>query len=56
MPYFSRWIDRLVFTRFGMQVPTPNSFSYQNRYWIEIYTKQPVGSEKVSALFLRHSI
>lgn len=27
MPYFSRWIDRLVFTRFGrMQVPTPNSF------------------------------
>ncbi|HHP7081754.1 TPA: alpha/beta fold hydrolase [Acinetobacter baumannii] len=53
MPYFSRWIDRLVFTRFGrMQVPTPNSFSYQNRYWTEIYTNQPVGSEKVSALFL----
>ncbi|MDC4534119.1 alpha/beta fold hydrolase [Acinetobacter baumannii] len=53
MPYFSRWIDRLVFTRFGrMQVPTPNSFSYQNRYWTEIYTKQPVGSEKASALFL----
>lgn len=47
MPYFSRWIDRLVFTRFGrMQVPTPNSFSYQNRYWTEIYTNQPVGSEK----------
>ncbi|RSO84782.1 alpha/beta fold hydrolase [Acinetobacter pittii] len=52
-PYFSRWIDRLVLTRFGrMQAPTPNCFSYQNRYWIEIYTKQPVGSEKSSALFL----
>lgn len=52
-PYLSRWIDRLVLTRFGrMQVPTPNSFSYQNRYWTEIYTKQPVGSEKSSALFL----
>ncbi|KAA5634986.1 alpha/beta hydrolase, partial [Pseudomonas aeruginosa] len=25
---------------------------YQNRYWTEIYTNQPVGSEKVSALFL----
>lgn len=52
-PYFSRWIDRLVLTRFGrMQVSTPNSFSYQNRYWTEIYTKQSVGSEKSSALFL----
>lgn len=52
-PYFSRWIDRLVLTRFGrMQAPTPSCFSYQNRYWTEIYTKQPVGSEKSSALFL----
>ncbi|MBJ9722934.1 alpha/beta fold hydrolase [Acinetobacter calcoaceticus] len=52
-PYFSHWIDRLVLTRFGrMQVSTPSSFSYQNRYWTEIYTKQPVGSEKSSALFL----
>ncbi len=52
-PYFSRWIDRLVLTRFGrMQAPTPSCFSYQNRYWAEIYTKQPVGSEKSSALFL----
>jgi len=52
-PYFSHWIDRLVLTRFGrMQVSTPNLFSYQNRYWIEIYTKQPVDSEKSSALFL----
>lgn len=51
--YFSRWIDRLVLTRFGrMQAPTPSCFSYQNRYWTEIYTKQPVGSEKSSALFL----
>lgn len=52
-PYFSHWIDRLVLTRFGrMQVSTPNLFSYQNRYWTEIYTKQPVDSEKSSALFL----
>lgn len=52
-PYFSRWIDRLVLTRFGrMPVPTPNSFSYQNRYWTEIYTKQPVGLGNSSALFL----
>lgn len=52
-PYFSHWIDRLVLTRFGrMQVSTPSSFSYQNRYWTEIYTKQPVGSEKSSTLFL----
>jgi len=52
-PYFSRWIDRLVLTRFGrMQVPTPSGFGYQNRYWTEIYTKQPVKSEKSSALFL----
>ncbi|KKC42487.1 alpha/beta fold hydrolase, partial [Acinetobacter sp. V2] len=52
-PYFSRWIDRLVLTRFGrMQVPTPSHFSYQNRYWTEIYTKQPISSDTSSALFL----
>jgi len=52
-PYFSHWIDRLVLTRFGrMQVSTQKLFSYQNRYWTEIYTKQPVDSEKSSALFL----
>ncbi|WP_336005986.1 alpha/beta fold hydrolase [Acinetobacter pittii] len=52
-PYFSRWVDRLVLTRFGrMQVSTPSHFSYQNRYWTEIYTKQPISSDTSSALFL----
>lgn len=52
-PYFSLWIDRLILTRFGrMPVPIPSYSRYQNRYWTEIYTKQPVNLGKSSALFL----